>query len=102
MILSGEKTAEQIREEGASQKAEADVIRYYFDEIKHADAVLIMNYDRRGIEHYVGGNALLEMAFGHVLNKKLFLLNPIPDIPYYKDEIEAMKPVVLNGDLTQI
>ena len=43
----------------------------------------------------------LEMGFAHVLGKKIFLLNGIPDM-HYKDEIRAMQPVVLDGDLNGI
>ncbi len=44
----------------------------------------------------------MEIGFAYVLNQRVFLLNPIPDIPYYKSEIEAVRPVIINGDLTQI
>ena len=37
-----------------------------------------------------------------VLNKKIFLMNPIPEIEYYKSEIEAVKPVILNENLERI
>ena len=30
------------------------------------------------------------------------MLNPIPEMPYCKSEIEAVKPVILNNDLTKI
>lgn len=67
-----------------------------------ADAILVMNLDKNGIKNYVGGNTLMEIGFAHVLNQKVFLLNPIPEIPYYKTEIEAVKPVVIDGDLSLI
>lgn len=44
----------------------------------------------------------MEIGFAHVLNQKIFLLNPIPDIRFYKTEIEAVKPVILHGDLSKI
>jgi hypothetical protein len=75
-----------------------DVIRKYFHEIKEVDAILVLNYTKNGIENYVGGNSLIEMAFAHVLNKKIFLLNPIPKMNY-SDEIESFFPVVLNGKI---
>jgi len=28
--------------------------------------------------------------------------NPIPDMPYCKTEIEAVKPVILHGELSKI
>jgi len=67
-----------------------------------ADAVVVLNLDKHGIANYIGGNTFLEIGFAHVLNQKIFLLNPIPDIQFYKTEIEAMKPVILNGDLSLI
>lgn len=36
------------------------------------------------------------------LNQKIFLYNPIPEIPYYKTEIEAVRPLVIHGDLSKI
>jgi hypothetical protein len=33
--------------------------------------------------------------------KKIFLLNPSPQMAY-SDEIVAMKPIVINGDLSKI
>jgi len=43
----------------------------------------------------------MEMGFAHVNNKKVFLLNPIPNMPY-TDEIKATCDVALNGDLAKI
>ncbi len=43
----------------------------------------------------------MELGFAYVNDKKIFLLNPIPDLPY-KEEIEAVQPIVLNGDLSKI
>jgi len=45
---------------------------------------------------------ILELGFAHILNQKIYLLHPIPEIPFYKTEIEAMKPIILDGDLTKI
>ncbi len=83
------------------KNAEEDLIKRYFRLIKESDAVLIVNIDKKGIKNYIGGNVLLEMGFAYVLDKKIFLLNEIPDISY-KDEIEAMGPVILYGDLNKI
>ena len=66
------------------------------------DAVLVLNLDRKGIKNYIGGNTLMEIGFAYVLNEKIFLYNPIPEIEFYKSEIEAVKPIVINGDLSLI
>lgn len=81
-------------------KVEANAIKEHWKVIQVADAVLVLNYDKHGIVNYIGGNTFLEMGFGYVLEKKIFLLNPIPEMPYYKTELDAMKPIVLNGDLS--
>lgn len=84
------------------QKNNHDAIREMWHMMQEADAVLVLNLDKEGITHYIGGNAFLEMGFAHVLNQQIFLFNPIPDMPFYKTEIVAMKPIVVNGDLTKI
>ena len=84
------------------QKQNQDAIREFWRLMQGADAILVANYDKHGIENYIGGNTFLEMGFAHVLDQKIFLLNPIPEMPYYKTEIEALKPVVIHGDLGRI
>ena len=83
-------------------KNEKDAIREYWEQIQISDAILVLNYDKRGIKNYIGGNTLMEIGFAHVLNKKIFLLNQIPEISYYKSEIEAVRPVIIYGDLAKI
>lgn len=84
------------------QKNNEDAIREFWNLMQGADAILVANYEKHGIPNYIGGNTFLEMGFAHVLNQKIFLLNPIPDIPHYKTEIIAMSPTVINGNLSKI
>lgn len=84
------------------QKYNQDAIREYWGLMQGGDAILVANFDKNGIENYIGGNALMEIGFAHVLGQKIFLLNPIPEIPFYKTEIIAVKPVVINGELSRI
>ena len=44
----------------------------------------------------------MEIGFAHVNNKKVFLLNDIPENISYVDEIRAMADISLNGDLSKI
>jgi len=84
------------------QKNNKDAIREIWRLMQGADAVLVLNLDKHGVKNYIGGNTFLEMGFAHVLNQKIFLYNPIHDMSYYKTEIEAMKPIVINQDLKVI
>ncbi len=88
--------------EAAKRKIEHDLIRRHYDLIKKSDAVLVLNYDKNGIQHYIGGNSFLELGFAHILGKKIYLINPVPDIKLIRSEIDAMQPVVLNGDVSKI
>lgn len=96
------KSEKEKKELTIYHKNEKDAIREYWGQIQKADAILVLNYDKRGIKNYIGGNTLMEIGFAHVLNKKIFLLNPIPEISYYQSEIEAVKPIVIHNDLSQI
>jgi len=96
------KTDEEKEVIKLDQKFNLDAIRRFWEMMQGADAVLVINLDKNGIRNYVGGNTLMEIGFAHVLNQKVFLWNPIPDMPYCKSEIEAVKPIIINGDLSQI
>ena len=78
-----------------------EAMRLHFQKVEWSDAVLILNHDKNGVSNYVGANTLLELGLAFHLNKKLFLLNNIPDIGC-KEEILGMKPSVINNDLTKI
>ena len=82
-------------------KIKKSLIDEHIERIKNSDAVLVLNFDKNGTKNYIGGNTFLEMGFAYLLSKKILLLNPIPDINY-KEEIEAMRPVILHGDLSKI
>jgi len=87
--------------EHAADKIKYDLIRGYYEKMKLYDAVLVVNIEKKGIPGYIGGNTFIEMAFAHVLNKKLYCLNPLPEIAYIS-ELMAMQPVILDGDIDKI
>jgi hypothetical protein len=78
-----------------------ELMRNHFDKIADSDAILVLNYEKNGIPGYIGGNTLLEMGLAFYQRKKIYLLHQIPETAE-KEEILAMKPVVLNGDLSLI
>ena len=83
------------------QKIEQDLIKLYFNQIKESHAILVVNEEKNRVKNYIGANTFLEIGFAHVLDKLIFLLNPIPNLNY-ADEIRAMKPIILNGDLRKL
>lgn len=94
-------TSDHVHNESVKNKIGHDLIRQYFGEIERNEAVLVVNETLKGIPNYIGGNSFLEMGFAHVLNKRVYLLNSIPEMPY-TDEIIAMRPIILNGDVTKL
>lgn len=101
-----------VKEYYAKRKAEADstswvwerkeeAMRLHFQKVEWCDSVLVLNYDKNNVPNYIGANTLLEMGLAFHLNKKIFLLNDIPEISY-KEEILGMKPRGINQDLTKI
>jgi hypothetical protein len=96
------KTSEEIEIIKIHQKNNMDAIREFWRSMQGADAVLVLNFDKNGIHNYIGANTLMEIGFAHVLNQTVYLLNPIPEFSYCKSEIEAVKPIILHGDLTKI
>ena len=93
---------DNIEREHWLAKRKHGFIKWWYNSIKESDAVLILNYDKNGIKNYIGGNTLMEMGFAHVHDKKIFLINHIPEQVSYVDEIKAMADQVLNGDLNKI
>ena len=91
-----------IKMDHAEIKKKHNFIKIWHDLIKSGDAILVCNFDKNGIKNYIGGNMLMEIGFAHVNDKKVFLLNPIPDDVSYTDEIKAMVDTVLYDDLDKI
>lgn len=107
-IMRGETSLEEYRSKKAKhgdvafrKASNDDLIKRHYKNIQNVDAILMVNVDKNSIKNYIGGNTFLEMGFAYVLNKPIYLLNDIPDMPY-KDELIAMNPVILHGDLSKI
>jgi hypothetical protein len=90
------------RVESSEFKKAHDYIRQHYNHILKSDAILIVNLEKKGVKNYIGGNCLMEMGMAYVNNKKIFLLNDIPTDSAYLDEIKAMDPICLHGDLNNI
>lgn len=94
-----EKMARLQNGERVAVKREYDTLRDHYARILESDAVLFVNNVKNGAEHYIGGNVLIEMGQAYVNNKKIFFLYGMPSGLPYQDEIEAMDPICLHGDV---
>ncbi len=82
-------------------KIHFNLIKEHFKRIERSDAILVLNFDKDGVKGKIGGNTFLEMGKAFDEGITIFLWNPIPEIDY-KEEILAMHPIVINGDLSKI
>jgi hypothetical protein len=77
----------------------------HFKNIMNSDAILVLNKEKHGIENYIGGATFAEIMLAFHYNKKIFFFNPIPrdeKFSFIMDELEAVKPTILNGNLDLI
>ena len=100
------KTYNEIRHSADNTKAwvwdrKEEAMKIHLNKVSWAEAILVVNYSKNNIENYIDGNVLLEMGLAFYLGKKIYLLNPIPEISY-KEEILGMKPIIINNDLIRI
>ena len=82
-----------------------EYVRTHFDKIVNSDAILVVNEEKHGIKNYIGGATFAEIMIAFHYNKKIFFMNPIPKDERVKiifDELEAIKPIILNGNLDLI
>ena len=79
----------------------ASMIRKQRVKVENNNAILVLNFNKNGQENYIGGATFLEMYEAFNLNKNIYLFNPIPQNMLY-DEINAFRPIIINGDLTKI
>lgn len=79
-----------------------DAISGHFKKVEWGDGVLVANYEKRGLDGYIGGNTLIEIGVAFYLGKKIYILNPISSEITHKQEIYGMQPILLNGDLDLI
>ncbi len=110
-IIDGEMTYNEYMKEKETgdislrQAQNTDFFKRYWNYIKESDAILVLNLEKKGIKNYIGGNAFLEMGFAHILEKRVYLFNPIPERSermHYADEIMDMEPIIINQDLSKI
>jgi hypothetical protein len=80
----------------------AFLMRNHIDKVVRADAILVMNLKKNGVDGYIGGNSLVEMAIAFYFHKPIFILNPISKRSPFYEEVLGVLPVFLNGDLTKI
>ena len=105
VLLPNGVIEQQIKKEDfdpIKAKAETDAVRKHIDKTREADAILVCNYDKKGIKNYIGANTFLEMASAHYHRKPIYVLNSLPDMPYINDELRSFDVLELQNQLEAI
>ncbi len=71
------------------------------NKVRANDAILVLNYEKKGQQNYIGGATFLEIFKAFELNRKIFLMNSIPE-NIFQDELIGMNPLIINQDLSKI
>ncbi len=83
--------------EGKLQKTK--LMHAHLDKVEEGDICLVVNNEKHGIANYIGGNVLMEMALAFHQKKPIAIFNAIPDESAYLEEIIAMQPIELHGNI---
>jgi hypothetical protein len=78
------------------------LVKDHFKKILEADAILVINLEKNGIEGYIGGNTLMELALAFHYKKPIFILNDISEKLSIAEEIYALQSKFIKGDLKNI
>ena len=102
-FISGRQHADNL-EADRQHCVENDIMRKCFDLVAAADAVLVVNYPRHGVDGNIGTSALMELGLAYHLKKKLFLLYPIPssETVRWAHEVSIFQPTIIHADLTKV
>jgi len=96
-------TEERYRKLGKEHHAKwkGEMLQHSTGVIEDNDAVLVLNFEKNGIENYIGGATFLEMYDAFRFGKKVYLYNDIPE-GMLKDEIIGFEPILLNKNLEKV
>ena len=92
---------DRVKAGGSSSYAawKSEMLRLQATKVAANDAVLVVNLDKDGQRNYIGGATFLEVFKAWESNKRIYFLNPLPE-GVLRDELVAMAPVVIDGDLS--
>ena len=92
---------EETKKQGTHSIWKEKMLKKYIKNIKPNDAIIVLNFEKKGIPNYIGGATFLEIYKAWELGKKIFIYNNLPKCSF-SDELYGMRPTILNGDLTLI
>jgi hypothetical protein len=93
------KQKEISDEKHASWKGE--MFKTSAEKIRSVDAVLVLNFEKDGQPHYIGGATFIEMYEAFMNEKKIYMFEGVPS-GILADEIRGFSPILIAGDLSKV
>ena len=84
--------------ESEKKKQKKLFITNHFNRIKQSNAILVANYEKKGIGGYIGSNTLMEIGVAHALDKKIYILHALDPQPC-SEEVETLATTILLGNI---
>lgn len=78
------------------------LIQAHFKKVLTADAILVVNFEKHGLQGYIGGNVLMEMTLAFYFKKPIYIYNDIVEELSIKEEVYGLQPVFIKQDLQVI
>lgn len=79
--------------------AKQTFITNHFNRIAQSEAILVLNYPKKGIDGYIGSNTLMEIGVAFHLGKTIYILHELAE-QGCKEEVLALATSILHGDLS--
>lgn len=89
---------EQPQSTQGSSVTRRSLLDAHFAKIDESDAILVVNATQENETTHIGASTLMEIAHAYSQGLEVFVLNSITESDY-SDEVNAVSPIVLNGDL---
>lgn len=83
-------------------KKKTQLMKGHFEKVVQADAILVVNNKKNGINGYIGGNLLMELSLAFHYKKRIYILNDIEEDHPFAEEVFGLNPIFINGDLKRI
>lgn len=85
-----------------SPKQKGEFVLTNFKNIAKANAILVINGEKNGIQGYIGANVLMEIGLAFYLGKKIYIWNPIDENASHKEELLAFGVIFVNKNLNKV
>lgn len=83
-------------------KIKKSLMDSHFKKVMEADAILVVNKEKKGLKGYIGGNVLMEMTLAYYNKRPIFIWDETDSKSNLYEEIIGVNPIFINKHLENI